>query len=570
MSNPGHGSIGLREQNFTQLLPLRANPYNPMDLKKLSEQMKSKPDTVKDGGDPEENLWMPAGYTYFGQFIDHDLTFDSTSSLVPNSAAEATNLRTPRFDLDCLYGDGPGAQPFMYDETGTKLLYREKASDANLAKQDLLRTNSEYGDRAIIGDKRNDENSIVCQIQLAFVKYHNAVVDKLKYGNPTLKGGDLFHAARDQVRWTYQKLVIEDFLPRIVRKDVLENLALTKHKQSEKDNVERRAKNYALYTADKRGNLPLEFVGAAYRFGHSGVRTGYRLNAQIDNPAKKTKSGRFSIFPASTDPTTHAGRDSLLGFDALPSNQEIDDWGRFFPDYLPDNFPSDGLKPKANGDNEIGKPPRLQYAYKIDTSIVDPLGALPRAEVAGEGAASEADTLVRGLPPTTELPGSPPRPSLALLNLLRGDSYRIASGQAVARALIEKGFPCGVLHEDHLSARKAVNGKDGFFKYEKIDKVFHQDTPLWFYILAEAQAKLVDKFKIGKEHNEDELLEGDGAKTQLGWVGGRIVAEVFYGLLDSDPESYVNKAPDGWEPILGGDKEVIFKNLLKVAKPEKP
>ena len=70
---------------------------------------------------------------------------------------------------------------------------------------------------------------------------------------------------------------------------------------------------------------------------------------------------------------------------------------------------------------------------------------------------------------------------------------------------------------------------------------------------------------MGKSFSEVELLNGVGAKTQLGWVGGRIVAEVFYGLLDSDPESYINKAPKDWQPILGGDQTVIFANLLKFA-----
>ncbi len=564
MSDSGHGSVGQREQNFTHLLPLRANAYSPKDLAQLAKQMKSEPDSVKDGADPEENLWVPAGYTYFGQFIDHDLTFDSTSSLDPNSAAEATNLRTPRFDLDCLYGDGPDAQPFMYD--GAKLLYRNIRSTAAWAKQDLLRNPL---DRAIIGDKRNDENSIVCQIQLAFVKYHNAVVDNLE--KKGLKGGELFRAARNEVRWTYQKLVVEDFLPRIVHAEVLENLALAdSHKKSEKANIERRAKNYALYSADKRGNLPLEFVGAAYRFGHSGVRTGYRLNAQTHSTAPP-QGGRFSIFPASNDKMEVAGKDSLLGFDALPSNQEIDDWGRFFPDYLPGAWPSSGLGPKAPpmpvGTNIEPENPavRLQHAYKIDTSIVDPLGALPRAQVAGEGATTEAEALLAPAPlPTTE--GTPPRPSLALLNLLRANAYRIASGQSVARALIEKGLPCKILDHKYLCVRTAVPGKDGVFKFEDINAAFLSDTPLWFYLLAEAQKPLFDKFG-NAEFNEDKLLNGDGAKTQLGWVGGRIVAEVFYGLLDSDAESYVNAAPDGWKPILGGDEKVIFRNFLKFADP---
>jgi hypothetical protein len=186
MSNPGHGLVGKREQDFTSLLPLRATSYNALDLAKLAEDMKGPVDTVKDGPDPEENVLLPAGYTYFGQFIDHDLTFDSTSSLNPNDADDPSNVRTPRFDLDCLYGDGPDAQPFMYDIDGVKLLFQNNPIDPcadpkGLAARDLLR--NPHG-LAIIGDKRNDENSIVSQIQLAFVKYHNAVVDTLKQRDP--------------------------------------------------------------------------------------------------------------------------------------------------------------------------------------------------------------------------------------------------------------------------------------------------------------------------------------------------------------------------------------------------
>jgi hypothetical protein len=123
MSELSHGNVGKREQNFTALLPLRKKSYDPKDLAELSQQMKGDVDTVKDGPDPEENLLVPAGYTYLGQFIDHDLTFDSTSSLNPSNSAP-TNFRTPRFDLDCLYGDGPGAQPYLYD--GDKLLFKNE------------------------------------------------------------------------------------------------------------------------------------------------------------------------------------------------------------------------------------------------------------------------------------------------------------------------------------------------------------------------------------------------------------------------------------------------------------
>jgi Animal haem peroxidase len=548
MSNPGHGLVGKREQDFTSLLPLRATSYNALDLAKLAEDMKGPVDTVKDGPDPEENVLLPAGYTYFGQFIDHDLTFDSTSSLNPNDADDPSNVRTPRFDLDCLYGDGPDAQPFMYDIDAVKLLFQNNSIDpcadpTGFAARDLTRN---CDGLAIIGDKRNDENSIVSQIQLAFIKYHNAVVDTLKQRDPKdwNTPHELFKSARNEVRWTYQRIIVEDFLPRIIDGAVLKNLQVS-------DSAVR-AKNYALYTPDKRGNLPREFVAAAYRFGHSGVRTGYRMNSGENN--------RFDIFPGSDNATQKAGSESLLGFDPITNNQVIDNWERFFPYTLPGVYSES--REEAAGTKPDGRM-RLQFAYKIDTTMVDPLAVLPRAKIASETATKEAEAAIK--PKTLPDPTvRPPRPSLALLNLLRGDSYRIQGGQAIAKALQAKGLPCKVLDSKQLAVRKPAS--EGKFRFETIAAELQHDTPLWFYILAEAQAPLVDHFGHS-EFDEKALLNDIGAKTQLGWVGGRIVAEVFYGLLDADSESFVNAAPTQWQPMLGHGQPVIFRSLLKFADP---
>lgn len=512
--------------------------------------MKGEVDTVKDGPDPEENLLVPAGYTYLGQFIDHDLTFDSTSSLDPNATASPTNLRTPRFDLDCLYGDGPAGQPYLYD--GDKLLYKKgpklpKAHDP--AEQDLLR--NPLG-RAIIGDKRNDENSIVSQIQLAFVKYHNAVVDELSrldprdWNNPH----NLFESARNEVRWAYQKIIVDDFLPRIIAPEVLDDLR--------GDDPGARQGNYLLYPEDKRSSLPREFVSAAYRFGHSMVRTGYRLNAGLKN--------RFEIFPASDKNIHTAGADSLLGFDPVTNNQVIDSWGRFFPESLPGALPQED-RSKAAGSTRNGAE-RLQFAYKIDTTLVDPLAVLPRKEVAGEDTTQQAIDQTGPLPDTV---GQPPRPSLALLNLLRGNAYKIQSGQVFASLLKSNGLNFTPIQKKHLVTREAFDKKGKtFFRYVPIPDAILDDTPLWFYVLAEAQAPLVDEIaKRGQLDGFEEtfLLNDDqGTGTQLHGGGGRIVAEVFYGLLDSDAESYVNAAPRHWTPILRGEN-TVFRSLLKVADP---
>ncbi len=548
MGDFGHGLVGRRERAFTTLLPPRAARYGADALFKLSKDMKGDVDTVKDGPDPEENILVPAGYTYFGQFIDHDLTFDSTSSLDPAAPDDPTNMRTPSFDLDCVYGDGPDAQPFLYDPDGIKLLMRDEPptpGPTDIAGRDLTRNRN---GRAIIGDKRNDENSIVSQIQLSFIKYHNAVVDKLKTQPPASWNvpGALFVSARNEVRWTYQTLVVEDFLQRIVRPEVLEGLHGT--------NKFARARNYALYTEDKRSNLPREFVAAAYRFGHSGVRTGYRMNAGIDN--------RFSIFPASNDATTQAGALSLLGFDPVTNNQVIDSWERFFPLTLPGVLPTENRHTAA--DDTPNGAVRLQFAYKLDPTLVDPLAVLPRMPVAGDGATreAEADIAPKTLPDTV---GVPPRPSLALLNLLRGESYRVPGGQAFVAALQRAGFDVEPVDDDALATRQPGSA-DGTFKFVKIAHELRRDTPLWFYVLAEAQEPIAKHFGH-HEFSEDKLLTGLGAKTQLGWVGGRIVAEVFYGLLDSDPTSVANLAPAGWTPMLPPGAPLVVRSLLRFADP---
>jgi Animal haem peroxidase len=559
MKDFGHGAVGTRETAFTSLLTPNKQ-YDPHLLLALSASIKATVDTVKDGADAEENLWLPAGYTYLGQFIDHDLTFDNTSSLNPDDKAESgkkdrviINLRSPRFDLDSLYGDGPDAQPFMYDDDGASLLLKDGfenqcQSDFNQAHQDLLRSPN---GRAIIGDKRNDENSIVSQIHLTFIKFHNAVVAKLKITQPDLQGTLLFQTAQKEVRWAYQLLVIEDFLPRIVQKPVLEDL--------EYKSIADRKHRYALYTDKKRTNLPLEFVGAAYRFGHSGVRFGYRLNTET----------ALSIFPP-TEPTT-SGVDSLLGFDPLPESHVIDDWGRFFPLTLPMDLQSDlGKVPEEDEKGEAIPNPRirLQFAYKIDTTLADPLAILPPNVLPTSNEKGGAIQEVKDKIAPAKLPDLKERPSLALLNLLRGNTYKIQGGQAIAKVLKDYGHQVEPLDSKYLVTRKTIK-RDGqtFLKFDPIDSALFHDTPLWFYILAEAQAPIVAKLGT-EEFLEKEFLRPDIAKTQLGGVGGRIVAEVFYGLMDSDDDSYFN-APAGWKPIWAHDpgacQKPIFANLLKFA-----
>ena len=591
----GHGEVGKFEGAaipFTQLLESRKQEYDADKLAALAMGMIMNPDGLSDGPDPEENLFVPAGYTYFGQFIDHDLTLDTTSTLNPADMKDPSkpindpsNLRSPRFDLDCVYGNGPADQPYMYAgyDDAAKGIFG--GATMMIDPGDLCRAANGPGgakSRAIIGDKRNDENSIVNQIQQTFIRFHNKVVAELAAKNPGLRGGDLFKRARDEVRWAYQQIIVDDFLPRIVEAAVIDNFQQTK--------------KYELYPdGPLRKNLPREFVAAAYRFGHSGVRTGYRLQG-VPGPNNGT------ILPIFTNPPAANADDSLVGFDPLPARHQIDQWARFFPG----DTPRPGERPTSNvgpthdvaddgGDGSV----RLQYAYKFDPSLTDPLASLP-PKIAGQGDVFPAE--LRKLPPYTPPPPRPWGPSLALLNLLRGSRYLLQGGEAYAPRVGATPLDAKYLQVRH--SRKGAAGDKEFVFTPITDLVgpsgkavgayFKNDTPLWFYVLAEAQRPIIDYwFEHGcRPLTENELkgLDADGnpmalaahgdaiaAKqllantcctgTQLGPVGGRIVVEVFYGLLESDADSVFNakdRKPAQWQPIFGGGTATMARLLRYV------
>lgn len=133
--------------------------------------------------------------------------------------------------------------------------------------------------------------------------------------------------------------------------------------------------------------------------------------------------------------------------------------------------------------------------------------------------------------PLQAIPTGDPPTSLVQRNLLRHLTWQLPSGQAIARQM---GAP--VLSRKDLAELRNIHPS------------FDVSTPLWYYILKEA-----------------ELME-DG--LHLGSVGGRIVGEVFIGLLQTDPQSYVNVQPN-WQPTLptktGNAKDFHMVDFLTFA-----
>jgi len=381
-----------------------------------------------------------AGTTFFGQFLDHDMTFDASSRLGQRTEPQsARNFRTPAFDLDSVYGAGPVAQQELY-EPGDHIKLRVESGGLF---EDLPRR-ADAG--AIVGDPRNDEHLMIAGMHCAFLLFHNHAVDHVRAQGKVTDTTAVFEEARRLTTWHYQWLILHEFLPQIVGQPMVAD-------------VLRRGRR--LYRA-KRGEafIPVEFQTGVYRMGHSMVRPSYRANLAGDD-------GR-PFFGFIFDPSQEGKTDPDDFRGGARAPRRFVGWQTFF------DFGDGQVKPNK----------------KIDTKISTALFHLPLGAIASHDA------------PT----------ALPQRNLLRHLTWALPSGQRVARAM---GVP--PLHPADLD------------ELTPLDVGFEQSTPLWYYVLKEAE------------------VVADG--LHLGPVGGRIATEVFIGLLETDPSSYLAVQPR-WRPTL--------------------
>jgi hypothetical protein len=391
------------------------------------------------GGD--ENPRIAAGFTFLGQFIDHDITFDPTSSLEQQNDPEAIrNFRTPLLELDSLYGSGRSVNPYLYEQKNPRQAPVDflLGQDSDGAPNDLPRNRQ---GTALIGDPRNDENLIISQLHLAFLKFHNKVVNYIR-ANGVEDGSDvpqdadsLFYEAQRVVRWHYQWIIVHEFLPLIVGDDLVNQLLdghekagppQRRHRPVDQDamrNVLRH--NFRLFQWKLEPFIPVEFAVAAYRFGHSQVRRGYTLKNGIRTRLFPAVQGDPDFDPNDSDPTLFVPlnlTDSAGPFKVLRSDRQVD-WSVLF---------------------DMNGPGTALRGMKIDTKLSPSLFRLPMG------------------------PGQ--LMSLALRNLLRGHAFLLPWGQGVAAAIGETALS----EEDlGLTALGFPRGR----------------APLWYYILKEAEVR---------------------------------------------------------------------------------
>jgi len=221
-------------------------------------------------------------------------SFDPVSSLQRQNDPDAlVNFRTPRLDLDSVYGRGPADDPFLYEDDGMHLrLGKDIGPDGarDLPRDRRTEEGSPGPNRALIGDPRNDENKIVAQLHAVFLRFHNAVLDKL--AGEGLSGEKVFKQAQ-RLRWHYQWLVLHDFLPTILGQHgeqlVNDGLFETASYLSTPDTpgeqpIERTIRRAKLlfYHPENQPFIPLEFSVAAYRFGHSMIRGAWTSREHLE------------------------------------------------------------------------------------------------------------------------------------------------------------------------------------------------------------------------------------------------------------------------------------------------
>ncbi len=378
---PMHGTakaIGcdhLRLGNFGRLLNIPmtwADDFESPDpdaAERIARALGGPGGIMHDAEDASGDSVIPAAYTFFAQFVDHDITLEARSGLdrKPMTIREIErlpNFRSASLDLDSVYGFGPSVSSLLYkpDDFG-----RFVVGNA-INRHDVPR---HANGTALLGDPRNDENIFLSQMHLLFLRFHNQLLEPVVDAR---NGRERFAAAQRKARFHYQWVVLHDFLRRICDERVY-RLVLRK--------ILARDAAFFLLQPDASGRIimPVEFSVAAYRFGHSMVRSQYQVNE------------------ANQDIEIFDERFNLLGFEPVPPEFTVD-WS-FLLEVAEDRDP--------------------ENSRAIDHLLADELVRLPPLVAGGDARPQDV--------------------SLAFRNLLRGYVLGLPSGQRVEAALVARGYP---------------------------------------------------------------------------------------------------------------------------------
>src|SRR5262245_59635088 len=263
---------------FEGLSPLEAEESNLHALGALGGPCDGSP--LEAGGGDDASV--EARWPFFGQFVAHDITADRSSLVDRADPAALRNSRSPRVNLESLYGSGPVGSPYLYErDDPSRMLLGEGGVDVPRNAEGV----------ALIGDPRNDSHLFMNQLQVGFLRAHNLLVDRLRAGGKPEPA--VFDEARTALTWHYQWVLLNDFLPKLIGPDLAARL---------------RESGGERYRGDGDAYIPFEFADAAYRYGHSQIRHRYRVN---------DRQGELPLFP------------DMLGFAPVGPEMAVD-WSLLF------------------------------------------------------------------------------------------------------------------------------------------------------------------------------------------------------------------------------------------------
>jgi Animal haem peroxidase len=482
---------------------------------------------------PTLQMRLPAAYTYFGQFMNHDIsapvgdvmsqdrrpapvgvvgTVDppgldrsrraSVAIILENLANEHPQPLT----LTSLYGDGPQSEDpaiaALYQPDGKRFRLAVTRREPNQFFTDrqvdparvMHATGAPDVPRAgglpLIADCRNDENLIISQVHLALMLLHNKAVAALEPRFPD--PAKCFREARALLTRHYHWLILNDYLPKLLSPSILvAPLA---------------ARPVRLPHANR---VPLEFTTAAFRFGHSMVSAAYDFNANFGLHGRISGDGATltELFAFTTKKNMGTADPQTL---QLPDHWVID-WDRMTR-LLPGTA--------TTAPREFGSAERIDLNFAPE--MLNLIG--------------DSDVAVHG--------------SILLRNLMRGFHRRIAFGQQLAKQygiapLAEAEVRAALPEEKHLPP-----GKKSLRQVAE-DLGMLRETPAWLYFLCEAHQR---------EKGE-----------RVGATASHIIADTVVGLIQLNPQSLLHHAGGTWHPrdsaltTPGAEGLTSIRKLLRFA-----
>lgn len=555
---------------------LIAHPSPRYDLVRLGQRM------TAPGEAQERPSEMPLAYVFLGQFIDHDITFDTVTSfdeIATNLVIE--NARTADLDLDCVYGGGPERTPYLYDGPYLRIGAITVFGDEARRRHDLLRASPPGRATAVIGDPRNDENFVVSQMQAAFIAYHNRMVDRI-LEEEAKKARELLARVEGR-RSQAGRPGLESAMaqrPQSPSGDLAQLVASratgAMQESAQPESAGRISRALVLEVAEENGRI-LEILEQAR---HLTVHHYHRVISEdfiprligIARTRDILENGRDYYFPngfRNADgvtvepfiPIEFAAAAYRYGHSQVPELMRLRGAGRdavIAELFGVDKSGQSATFLKPNGFTPVrtdfgslaldwnlfapihGPPSLVQRARRLDTILSDPLTKLERVGIIGPGGLG----------------------NLASRNLTRGRTYMLPSGQDLARRILQRLEQRGVLQDVYPSG--GTTAEDFVLPADPTTEntLGIGTTPLFYYILQEA-----DRFGAAHDANRPRTESTTGAEASLvtlpeavglmpertqaekesggtatggatlGPVGGTLVGEVLLGLLDYHREA---------------------------------